>query len=219
VTGVQTCALPIWVSYDGVLWKWMGETCLNVDARFDLEDVGMSFCQYIKIRDVSDRESFMHFADLADGYDLDGVKAIHGPLVALPVELLSFVVEPYNESASLRWVTASELNNKYFVIERSVDCKEWSEVGRKIGTGTSNNMTHYAHIDLLMKSGVYYYRLSQQDYDGKVREVAIASVMVNAMKRKEVARYGLTGVKVDENYRGVIFILFDDGTVDKKIVR
>jgi len=222
--GFKHCAVypetaHVWVSQDGVQWVWMGVTCLHEDNYFDLETQGMSYCQYIKVKDVSHRESFMHFADLADGYDLDAVKAIHGPLVALPVELLSFVVEPYNESVSLRWVTASELNNNYFVIHRSVDCKEWSEVGRKIGNGTSNHVTHYSHIDLLMKSGTYYYKLSQQDFDGKLREVAIASVMLKGVKKKEVERYGLTGTKVDSTYKGVVFILFDDGTVDKRVIR
>src|SRR3990167_6409869 len=42
----------------------------------------------------------------------------------LPIELIFFECE----DLLLEWITASEVNNDYFVIEQSVDIKEWSNL-------------------------------------------------------------------------------------------
>ena len=50
--------------------------------------------------------------------------------VSLPVELLNFEASPLTNKVALKWSTATEVNNNYFVIERSVNGKLWEEIIR-----------------------------------------------------------------------------------------
>jgi hypothetical protein len=58
----------------------------------------------------------------------------------LPVELLSFDIKCQNDQKIIRWSTASEINNNYFVIEVSNDALTFSESTRINGAGNSNSV-------------------------------------------------------------------------------
>lgn len=85
----------------------------------------------------------------------------------LPIELLSFTAHSVEEGCQLEWVTATELNNDYFTLEKSVDGKQTEDVGIVNGAGTSTNTLNYSLIDEHPYVGVSYYRLKQTDYDGR----------------------------------------------------
>ena len=85
---------------------------------------------------------------------------------ALPVHLLYFSVVKSREGALLSWATATEENNHYFNIERSIDAKNWSSMARIEGAGTSYETLEYSFLDERPSSGTSYYRLKQTDYDG-----------------------------------------------------
>ncbi len=90
-----------------------------------------------------------------------------GPDGALPINLLSFEVNQYDEnSLRLDWVTASETNNAYFDLERSADGQTFETVTRIDGQGTTLERTAYTWIDAQPLSGENYYRLKQTDFDG-----------------------------------------------------
>lgn len=85
----------------------------------------------------------------------------------LPIELLTFEAEKIeNTRVELYWVTALEKNNDYFVVERSNDGKDFNEIGRINGSGTTEETSTYNFIDYHPVSGNNYYRLLQVDYDG-----------------------------------------------------
>ncbi len=86
----------------------------------------------------------------------------------LPVELTQFSANCANNSAIIHWITASEINNDYFVIEKLRGENEFFEIGRMNGAGNSNSLIDYFFVDDNLSSGYNYYRLSQVDYDGKV---------------------------------------------------
>ena len=84
----------------------------------------------------------------------------------LPIELLNFngySEEGYNR---LEWVTASELNNDRFIIEKSHDGVLFNVIGDVEGQSNSNNNTDYSFIDDNINDGIFYYRLRQVDFDG-----------------------------------------------------
>lgn len=64
---------------------------------------------------------------------------------------------------------ASEINNNFFTIERSVDAINWVNIGQINGAGNSNTLNHYYWIDSKPLQGTSYYRLKQTDYDGKFK--------------------------------------------------
>jgi len=95
----------------------------------------------------------------------------------LPVELLSFTAVPVNNSkVRLNWITASEINNDYFTVERSVNALTWESVKRVNGNGTSTTVKLYETWDDHPFKGRSYYRLKQTDFDGQYSFSRIVSV-------------------------------------------
>ena len=94
----------------------------------------------------------------------------YGCEIALPIELTSFTAKCQQGAIEVEWVTASEINNKYFTLERSDDLTHWSAIARVNGAGNSNIPVAYSFNDESRKSSssnITYYRLTQTDYDGK----------------------------------------------------
>jgi hypothetical protein len=84
----------------------------------------------------------------------------------LPIELLSFNAVAVNDHVDLTWVTASEINNDYFTVERSADAHNFQAVLNKDGAGNSSGILHYTDADYNPLSGISYYRLRQTDFNG-----------------------------------------------------
>lgn len=86
----------------------------------------------------------------------------------LPVQLVSFRATPEEKEVQLTWITASEVDNDYFMVEKSTDGKSFSELTRVKGAGNSTEVLHYSTTDNYPHGGKNYYRLSQVDYNGTV---------------------------------------------------
>lgn len=88
--------------------------------------------------------------------------------VALPVNLIRFEAKNNAGTVELNWATASEENNKGFAIERSIDGKEFAQIGFVSGQGTSSKINTYKFVDpsAFEKANTLYYRLKQIDFDG-----------------------------------------------------
>ncbi|MBX2901230.1 MAG: hypothetical protein KF775_16375 [Cyclobacteriaceae bacterium] len=84
----------------------------------------------------------------------------------LPVELTQFTAQPEGETVKLNWLTASELNNDFFTVQRSADGVEFSSLGMVAGQGTRTTPTAYQFVDETPQAGLNYYRLKQTDFDG-----------------------------------------------------
>jgi hypothetical protein len=87
--------------------------------------------------------------------------------IPLPVELLTFMATDQLKSVKLDWTTASETDNDYFSVERSLDGEFWSEIGQVKGSGTTTSVTAYTFTDHHPVVGYQYYRLRQVDFDGE----------------------------------------------------
>ena len=94
----------------------------------------------------------------------------------LPIELLSFDATLRSNVVDLIWSTASEINNDYFTLERSVNAIEFESIARIKGMGNSNVINNYSFTDYEPYYGINYYRLRQTDYDGKNTVSNIISV-------------------------------------------
>ena len=86
----------------------------------------------------------------------------------LPVELIEFKATANSavKNVDLLWVTASEIDNDYFVIERSTNASDWFPLDTVHGAGNSNAVLSYHYPDNNPYSGTSYYRLKQIDFDG-----------------------------------------------------
>ena len=89
----------------------------------------------------------------------------------VPVELTSFTASISGNEVTLNWITATEINNAGFELERrqisSVKNQmEWERIGFIEGKGTTTKPANYSFVDENVKTGTYQYRLKQIDYDG-----------------------------------------------------
>lgn len=84
----------------------------------------------------------------------------------LPIELTSFAATCDGMSAKVVWTTATERNNDVFVLERSDDAVNFTEIARVAGAGNSIEPLDYSYTDYGVHGGDNYYRLVQVDYDG-----------------------------------------------------
>ena len=99
--------------------------------------------------------------------------------LSLPVELLSFSAKYDGHNAvNLKWTTASEINNDYFNIERSVDAINFISIAKVNAEGTSTKTLNYTTIDKSPLQGLSYYRLKQTDFDGRIKYFDIISVKI-----------------------------------------
>jgi hypothetical protein len=99
----------------------------------------------------------------------------------LPVELTSFTANIKNDFIILNWMTATELNNMGFNIERSVNKSDWSKIAFVQGNQNSTRIINYSYTDKsINQSGKYFYRLKQIDNDGSFKYSDIAEADVNS---------------------------------------
>lgn len=96
--------------------------------------------------------------------------------VVLPIELLYFKGEQNAEKIQLNWATATEINNDYFSILKSLDAYHWYEIARVKGKLFSYQKQEYIIYDEQPAHGINYYKLIQKDIDGTSSESKIIDV-------------------------------------------
>lgn len=87
-------------------------------------------------------------------------------LGVLPIKLVSFTATPEENSVKINWTTASEINNKYFTVERTTDGINYQAIAIVQGAGNSSTVRNYTATDDAPVQGTAYYRLRQTDFDG-----------------------------------------------------
>jgi len=149
----------------------------------------------------------------------------------LPIELVMFKANPEKEVVKLDWVTASELNNDYFNVERSIDGEQWQSIIKVVGAGTTRRMKTYEAMDYQPIDGVSYYRLRQTDFDGNVSFSPIERVEFIGQNRIQVfpnpsdgifhlansSQLDIEGVRVVNNLGQMVYPLIrkeEDVTID-----
>lgn len=91
-----------------------------------------------------------------------------GACALLPVELINFVANCYDNDVKISWSTASENRNDFFTVEKSIDGENWNEIGKIESKGNSSKQNNYIYFDKETNIKASYYRLKQTDFDGFV---------------------------------------------------
>lgn len=115
------------------------------------------------------------------GTNMNGIYRTEGRTV--PVELISFSAEVNNNTVILNWITATEINNRGFEIEKQVMSSEyglgrWETIGFVDGYGTTTENKTYSYTDENLINGTYLYRLKQIDFDGSFEYSNVIEVTV-----------------------------------------
>lgn len=144
--------------------------------------------------------------NLADGSagDNGGYTLMQGTTAGvLPVDLVDFTAVEKDNDIILEWETATEINNEYFSVERSFDLRNYEEIARIAGEGTTDEDRFYSFVDTdAPVNQPIYYRLKQVDFDGAFEYSLIEKVIIERAYA-EVNRvypnpvFGSETVKVD----------------------
>ncbi len=147
-------------------------------------------------------------------WNFSGGATLNCTPVTLPVEFVEFIGKYENRRNELSWITASEKENDFFTIERSVDGISWVTIAEPNAEGNSFTLNEYAYTDYsFLPNTINYYRLSQTDMDGKSETYyKIVAIDDRQEAKKVVHRYNLLGQEVDEHYKGVVILRFDDNS-------
>ncbi|HLP32997.1 MAG TPA: T9SS type A sorting domain-containing protein [Bacteroidia bacterium] len=161
-----------------------GASIINVlnGGRLEIDNgkkIRLSANSYVNL--ASSNAKILHGGGGNNTYiEVDGIKvwtagtssgSITGPAIypagAMPVLLAAFTAKTVEAGvAAIEWVTAGELNNAYFEVQRSTDMSNFETIEKINGKGTTMNTSTYTAIDYSVPSGNVYYRLVQVDFDG-----------------------------------------------------
>ncbi len=121
----------------------------------------------------------------------------------LPVELLFFKVTPVPAGTLVEWETASESNNQFYTIERSLNGIHFTGVSKINTSGNTNSLSTYRYTDEKTFAGRVYYRLKQTDLYGKSTYSNIVSVMKNPVAGSFTTYFNTSANSIFINKQGV----------------
>lgn len=100
--------------------------------------------------------------------------------VTLPVELVDFSAKLNDQkNTELKWITASEQNNRDFEIQVSDDGINFIALATVPSQGNSGTNQYYEYVHLKPQKGTTWYRLKQTDWDARFKYSNIASVIID----------------------------------------
>lgn len=155
-----------------------------------------------------------------NGYELSVLNGFKFDIVpSLPVEFLDVKATVDNDNVNVSWSTASEINNNYFTVERSIDGKRFTSLSNIKGAGNSNTVLEYNYKDNNPIEGTNYYRIKQTDFNGGFNYSMITSVKYsslvndisvfpNPVRKGDNINIVLSN-GVNENYTASIYTLTD----------
>lgn len=85
----------------------------------------------------------------------------------------------YNKGVMVSWATSTEINNESFVLQRSTDGINFSEINRIPGYGTTSQPHRYQSFDPQPGYGILYYRIKAISIDHQFTYSDIARVKIN----------------------------------------
>lgn len=135
------------------------------------------------------------------------------------VDLVCFSVVKSGVNHKLKWSTATEYNNDFFTIEKSINGVNYETIGFKEAVGNSNEQSNYLLIDKDVTSVINYYRIKHADNNGQVNildELVMDSSSIRVQK-EVVSVTNILGEEVDSSFRGEVIVMYFDGTSIQKI--
>ncbi len=138
--------------------------------------------------------------------------------VNLPIGIVSFDAKKQGQNNVVFWSTITEENCDYYTLEKTLDGTSYEIVGKMNGGGNSSSLLEYSLVDYDVRKTLNYYRLKQTDTDGAEKISDIVSIDNRENTGIVVVKtMNILGQEIDENYKGIVIVLFEDGTSIKKV--
>ncbi len=97
--------------------------------------------------------------------------------VLLPLTWVSFAAQKKDATVLLNWKTATEQDTRDFIIQHSTDGIIWKSLDIVQSTGFINPFGNYDYVHTNPLLGINYYRIIQEDIDGKKSYSKIATAL------------------------------------------
>lgn len=97
----------------------------------------------------------------------------------LPVKWGSFTVHQQNKQVLLQWSTVQEQNSRDFAVQHSTDGINWKTIATLPAAGNSNDNRYYSYVHQNPVAGLNYYRIVQQDIDGRTNNSEVRNVVTD----------------------------------------
>jgi hypothetical protein len=137
---------------------------------------------------VEDGVNYVEFHNITKFSSFVYVSSTELVETVLPVKLVQFKGEAVGDQVALSWTTSNEEGSKGFEIERSINTRDWANIGFVSSKGENGNgIRNYGFTDLNPSNGTNYYRLKQIDFNGDSEYSRTISVSVAAEKMGLVA--------------------------------
>lgn len=95
---------------------------------------------------------------------------------ALPITLVDFKAYSLESSVELNWKTLSEQNSAYFLVQRSLNGEQFTNIDSLQAAGESNSELYYESEDKNPLNEMSYYRLKMVDLNGLTRFSSMLTV-------------------------------------------
>lgn len=160
-----------------VCWEFtatFSPVSFNFDAIVNCASVSKEYILYDSACNVVQSNTNGLFSVTPGNYTICGVFTCSGggpgirgvcQLTPLPVEWLYAYAHPLQNYIEIKWATASEHNNDYFILEKANEHMQFSPITQVKGHGTINVLSEYKAVDT-NPHPVNLYRLKQIDYNG-----------------------------------------------------
>ena len=133
-------------------------------------------------------------------------------------------IKPMEVGNLISWTTTQEVDNQYFVIEKSKDGIDFTKVGDVKGAGFSNTAHTYRFLDFALGEVKLFYRLLHYSSDGEytvtetfsLERVNTNNLMITSMNSAITARNLNLSIKSKVNATAFFEIKNYQGTVVKK---
>lgn len=140
----------IWLTTDDGLILNSGSPCINAGSP---DTTGL----HLDTTDIAGNSRILESAIDLGAYEFD--------ITALPVTLNGFSGILQNSMASLKWSTGTETNFRHFIIEKSLDGKQFQTQGQVPAKGSVSNYS----FNIIQQESTAYYRLKMVDDDGNYK--------------------------------------------------
>jgi hypothetical protein len=133
--------------------------------------------------------------------DITFARATNLPI--MPVTGFQAAAQFNGNNISVLWETASETNTKNFIVEKSKDGVNWSDMDTVDAAGFSQTKRNYTSIDA-MPAAINYYRVKQFDMNGRFTYSNVTSLAVknNSVVAKTFPNPFVNQLQVDINSNG-----------------
>lgn len=107
----------------------------------------------------------------------DRFRIVFKPIIVLPVSFTNIKATLQNAKVTVEWGVSNQTNIKEYVVEKSLNSRQFAAIGSKSATGNNGSSQVYSFLDNTPAIGVSYYRIKSVDLSGAFKYTSIVKMV------------------------------------------